>query len=365
MKFLIKPIGLYLHIPFCERRCAYCSFYSAFASEEMLQNYTNSLIKSIKQWGGKINRPIDSIYLGGGTPSLLNHRLKAVIDTVKQNFEVLEEPEITLEVNPANNIENILQNAYLAGINRISIGAQSGIESELKTLGRTHTAADTKTAVEIAKKLGFSNISVDIMLGLPNSSNKTLEKSLDFLTSLEPTHISAYILKIEPNTLFFKNAKSLNLPDDDKVAEQYLFMCEYLKNKGYSHYEISNFCKKGFEGEHNLKYWNCEEYLGIGPSAHSFLNGERFFYPNDLKAFINGNSPVFDCFGGDIKEKIMLLLRLKEGFTFENKIPETILKKCLVLQKNNLLEIDNNRIFLTESGMLVSNSIITEILECF
>ena len=331
----------------------------------MLENYTNSLIKSIKQWGGKLNRPIDSIYLGGGTPSLLNHRLKSVISAVKESFNVLENTEITLEINPTNNIEEILQNALIAGINRISIGAQSGSDSELKTLGRTHTAADTKIAVKTAKSLGFSNISVDIMLGLPDSTNETLKKSLDFLTNLNPTHISAYILKIEPKTLFFKNEKTLNLPDDDAVAEQYLFMCNYLKSKGFSHYEISNFCKQNFEGKHNLKYWHCEEYLGIGPSAHSFLNGERFFYPNNLKAFINENSTVFDSFGGDIKEKIMLALRLKEGFTFEEEIPETIIKKCLLLQKNNLLEIKDRHINLTESGMLVSNSIITEILECF
>ena len=354
-----------MHIPFCEKRCAYCNFYSAFKSEEMLESYTNSLIKSIKQWGGKINRPIDSIYLGGGTPSLLNHRLIEVMTAVKENFKVLENSEITLEINPSNNIEEILKNAANAGVNRISIGAQSGIDRELSLLGRTHTAFDTQKAVEIAKNLGFENISLDIMLGLPNSNNKTLKESLDFLIELDPAHISAYILKIEPNTLLHKNINNLNLPDDDQIAEQYLFMCEYLKEKQFSHYEISNFCKEGFEGKHNLKYWHCEEYLGIGPSAHSFLNGERFFYPNDLKAFINGNSPIFDSIGGDQKEQIMLSLRLKEGYTFKDNIPEKVLNKCKLLQKNNLLKIEKNRIYLTENGMLVSNSIITEILECF
>lgn len=331
----------------------------------MLESYTNSLIFSIKQWGGKINRPIDSIYLGGGTPSLLNHRLPDVLNAVKENFKVLNDAEITLEINPANNIEEILKNAANAGVNRISIGAQSGNDRELSLLGRTHTAADTKSTVKLAKKMHFSNISLDIMLGLPNSNNQTLKESLDFLMELDPTHISAYILKIEPNTLLHKNLNNLNLPDDDQIAEQYLFMCEYLKEKQFSHYEISNFCKEGFKGKHNLKYWQCEEYLGIGPSAHSFLNSERFFYPNDLKAFVNGNSTVFDCLGGDQKEQIMLALRLKDGYTFKEGIPETVLNKCKLLQKNKLLEIEQNRIFLTENGMLVSNSIITELLECF
>ncbi len=357
-------LGLYLHIPFCNGKCAYCDFYSAFTNEELLDSYLTALIREIKQWGGKINRPIDTIYLGGGTPSLLNHRLVPLLKAVYDNFNVLENAEITLEVNPADNILEILQNAKAAGINRISIGAQSGNDSELLNLGRRHTAKDTETAVKIARDLGFQNISLDLMLGLPDSSCDTLKNSLDFLISLNPEHISAYILKIEENTKFYKEKATLNLPDDDEVSDQYLFMCEYLENKGFCHYEISNFCKENFESKHNLKYWKCEEYLGLGPSAHSFLEGKRFYYPRDLKAFTKGNSPTADGNGGDSDEQIMLALRLKDGIKTDI-LPTKALEKCELFAKNGLAILENNNFSLTNNGMLLSNTIISEILEEF
>lgn len=320
------------------------------------------MILSIKQWGGKINRPIDTIYLGGGTPSLLNERIIPLIDCVRKNFSVTKDCEITLEINPDNNIKEVLQNAKKAGVNRISIGAQTGIDAELKTLGRTHTVSDTEKAVKTARELEFSNISLDLMIGLPNSNIHSLEKSLEFLLSQNPEHISCYILKVEPNTAFHKKADTLNLPDDDSVCDQYLFMCDFLKQNGYTHYEISNFCKNGKESAHNLKYWNCQEYLGIGPSAHSFLDGKRFYYERDLKKFLNSNAPVFDSFGGVDHEKIMLALRLKEGIKTD-VLPQNAIKKCEIFANNGLATLSNNRFALTDKGMLVSNSIITEILE--
>ena len=234
MKFLTN-LGLYLHIPFCNGKCAYCDFYSANTNEELIDSYLTALIRVIKQWGGKINRPIDTIYLGGGTPSLLNHRLIPLLNAIYEKFKVLNNAEITLELNPADNVLEILQNAKSAGINRISIGAQSGSDSELLTLGRRHTVADTENAVKLARSLGFNNVSLDLMLGLPDSNCQTLKKSLDFLINLNPEHISAYILKIEENTKFYKEKAALNLPDDDAVSDQYLFMCEYLENNGFYH----------------------------------------------------------------------------------------------------------------------------------
>ena len=363
MKFLTN-LGLYLHIPFCNGKCAYCDFYSAFTNEELIDSYTTALIREIKQWGGKITRPIDTIYLGGGTPSLLNHRLMPLLKAVCENFEVLDNAEITLEVNPADNVYEILQNAKAAGVNRISIGAQSGSDFELSVLGRRHTAKDTETAVKLARELGFNNISLDLMLGLPDSDCNTLKNSLDFLLNLNPEHISAYILKIEENTKFYKLRDTLNLPDDDNISDQYLFMCEYLENNGFCHYEISNFCKDNKASRHNLKYWNCEEYLGLGPSAHSFLEGERFFYPRDLKAFMKGNSPTPDGNGGDLEEQIMLALRLKDGIKTDI-LPTSALKKCEFFAKNGLAVLENNNFSLTNNGMLLSNTIIFEILEDF
>ena len=364
MKFLTNlglPLGLYLHIPFCNGKCAYCDFYSAFTNEELLDSYLTALIREIKQWGGKINRPIDTIYLGGGTPSLLNHRLVPLLNAVYDNFKVLDNAEITLELNPADNVLEILQNAKTAGINRISIGAQSGNDAELSLLGRHHTASETVNAVRIARGLGFNNISLDLMLGLPNSSCETLQKSLDFIVALNPEHISAYILKIEENTRFFKIKDTLNLPDDS-ICDQYLLMCQHLGKAGFCHYEISNFAKNSFESRHNLKYWNCEEYLGIGPSAHSFLNGKRFFYPRDLKQFIKGNTPIPDGDGGDLSEQIMLALRLKKGIKTDF-LPAKAIEKCELFAKNGLGVLKDDIFSLTDQGMLLSNTIISEILE--
>jgi len=325
----------------------------------MVEKYTRALKREIKQWGGKTNRPIDTIYLGGGTPSLLNQRLPDVINCVKQNFKVLKNAEITLEINPQSDIEEILKNAKSAGVNRLSIGVQTGSEKGLETLGRTHTKTDAENAVKLAKKYGFSNISLDLMIGLPNSNLKTLEADLDFLTELKPQHISAYILKIEPNTAFWHLENSLLLPSEDSVCDQYLFMCDYLEKKGYSHYEISNYAKPNFESRHNLKYWNCEEYLGIGPSAHSYLDKKRFYYPRDLKGFIQGNSPIADGNGGSDAEKLMLALRLKSGINLQN-LPQN---KLELYQKNGLATIENGKFSLTNKGMLVSNQIISELLE--
>ena len=363
VRFLTEPIGLYLHIPFCKKRCTYCNFYSSFLNEELMDKYTASLIAEIKKWGGAIHRPIDTVYLGGGTPALLNHRLKPILDSVRDNFSLDSSAEITLEINPANNIEEILQNAKNAGVNRISIGVQSGIDRELKLLGRTHSSLDAENVVKTARAFKFNNISVDLMLGLPESNLDTLKQSLDFLMHLDPDHISAYILKIEPNTAFFAHSNTLNLPDDDMQAEQYLYMCRFLKELGFRHYEISNFCKKNMQSRHNTKYWRCEEYLGLGASAHSFLEGKRFYYPNDLKAFIDGCNPIPDGEGGDIGERIMLALRLDEGYEFKDEINGRLLEKLQIFRQNGLVCLQGRHLKLTERGMLVSNTVITEILE--
>ena len=360
---LTKPFGLYIHIPFCKQKCNYCDFYSVAVDSKTKRDYVTALQREIKQWGDKLGRPIDTVYFGGGTPSLLAEFLPEITEAIKSSFKVLEGAEITMEMNPGDNSEKVLNFALKSGVNRLSIGAQSGDNEELKILGRRHTAEETAQTVRIARALGFNNISLDIMLGLPSSTPESLKKSLDFITNLNPEHISAYILKIEENTLFHKIYDTLNLPDEDKTADQYLQMCEYLENKGYEHYEISNFCKKGLMSRHNLKYWELEEYLGVGPAAHSFVEGKRFFYRRNLADFINGSSPVSDGMGGTEEERIMLSLRLNKGLEIEFN-PKLRLK-CDLLEKNGLLKLYGNRIVLTDKGMLLSNSIITEILECF
>lgn len=335
-----------------------------------MDSYTAALIKAINQWGGSFHRPIDTVYLGGGTPSLLSHRLPQVLDAVRTSFEVIPDSEITLELNPSKDSVQLLEYAKKSGINRISVGAQSGLDRELKALGRCHTAADTKNTLAAARKLGFQNISLDLMLGLPDSNEKTLRESLSFIKELKPEHISAYILKIEERTAFYKERDSLKLPDDDAQAELYLLMCEFFEQAGYEHYEISNFCKKGFHSRHNLKYWQGVDYLGIGPDAHSCVDGERFYYPRDLKAFLGGNSPLPDGDSGGKEEYIMLSLRVKSGISTEEyrekfgvNLPDSFYRNCEMLKKAGLMEI-GDRINLTNKGMLLSNSIITKLLEC-
>ncbi len=362
VSFLTNPIGLYIHIPFCLKKCNYCDFYSVAVKEELKEDYVNALIREIKQWGDSLGRPIDTIYFGGGTPSLLAKFLPRIMKEVKASFCLLEGAEITMEMNPADNCEEILNFALEAGVNRLSIGAQSGITQELKVLGRRHTLEQTAQTVKLARSLGFNNISLDIMLGLPNSSEKSLEKSLEFITDLQPEHISAYILKIEENTVFHKVYDTLGLPDEDSTADQYLQMCHYLENKGYGHYEISNFAKPGYESRHNLKYWELKEYLGLGPAAHSFIDGKRFYFERDLTGFIKGASPLPDGEGGGEEERIMLALRLSKGVRL--KMTESLEKKCRLWSRNKLLNITDKNISLTDRGMLLSNSIITEILEC-
>ncbi len=337
----------------------------------MLDKYSEGLISQIKNWGGRLCRPlVDTVYFGGGTPSLLGERIIPIIGALRENFRVAEDAEITLEINPSGDSEKVLLAAKKAGVNRLSVGAQSGDNEMLSILGRTHSAQDTLNTVKAARKMGFRNISLDLMIGLPGSNLTVLKADLDFILSAEPNHISAYILKLEENTQFYKRRDTLNLPDEDQTAEQYLFMCRYLEERGFSHYEISNFAKEDKEGKHNLKYWRCEEYLGIGPSAHSFLTGERFYYQRDSRAFLRGEPPISDGKGGEEEEYIMLALRLKEGLCFKKyrkcfgkDLPDSIKKAALALQNAGLLDINDDSISLTDCGMLLSNSVITNLLE--
>jgi len=371
VKFLTdNPIGLYIHIPFCTKKCAYCDFYSACVTEELINAYVKGLCESFKIWSDKICRPIDTVYFGGGTPSLLGNRIVPLLRAARSSFCITDNAEITAELNPAGNSAEFLYACKCAGVNRLSIGAQSGSDDELLLLGRTHTVRDTAETVKAARAMGFKNISLDLMCGLPGSNTKSLKKSLDFTVGLEPEHISVYILKIEENTLFYKNKATLALPDDDETAEQYMYICEYLEDKGYLHYEISNFCRPGYESRHNLKYWNCDEYLGIGAAAHSFIDEKRFFYPRSIKAFLSGEPPVPDGDGGDAAEYIMLRLRLSLGVDFAeyrrrfgSALPDSFIKAAERLKSIGLVKITEDAVAITDRGMPVSNSIITELLE--
>ena len=364
----MKNIGLYLHIPFCKSKCPYCDFYSFSGKDTEKDEYTKILKDRILRISN-LQCKGDTLYIGGGTPSVLGaENLKTLVDTCKNDF-LTDDAEITVECNPHGLNEDFFKTLYSCGVNRISMGLQSAVDSERRILGRLSDRNQVENAVKMAQKVGFSNITLDVMLGIPNQTEKSLNETLDFCISLGVPHISAYMLKLEENTHFYKNQDKYNFPDDDLTADLYLQMCETLHSNGIMQYEISNFSKNGFESRHNLKYWLCDEYLGLGPSAHSFLNGKRFYFDRDFKAFMNVNSPIDDGVGGDFTEYAMLNLRLVEGLNedkvferFGHNIPKEIYEKSQIFIDNGYMLKNENGLALTRNGFLMSNSILAEIL---
>lgn len=361
-------IGLYLHIPFCKTKCPYCDFYSMRGDVSDKDMYTISLVESMENWSDKLGRKADTLYLGGGTPSILGGENIAMLTRRAKNLFGVD-GEITVECNPSAVEEDFFEAVADAGVNRISLGVQSVIERERKKLGRFSDREIIEKRIEQCKTAGIKNISLDVMLGVQEQTMKSFDETLNFCIASGATHISAYMLKIEEGTPYYKKKDSLNLPNDDEVADMYLAMSEKLRANGFEHYEISNFARSGFEGKHNLKYWNCEEYLGLGPSAHSFIDGKRFFYPRDIEYFKNGGEPISDGNGGDEEEYIMLRLRLKDGIVFEDfekrfkKIfPRDIIKKTERFIENGLMKCDDKSMALTEKGFLLSNLIIAEFI---
>lgn len=361
-------IGLYLHIPFCKTKCPYCDFYSMRGDVSDKDMYTISLVESMENWSDKLGRKADTLYLGGGTPSILGGENIAMLTRRAKNLFGVD-GEITVECNPSAVEEDFFEAVADAGVNRISLGVQSVIESERKKLGRFSDREIIEKRIEQCKTAGIKNISLDVMLGVQEQTMKSFDETLDFCIDSGATHISAYMLKIEEETPYYKKKDSLNLPNDDEVADMYLAMSEKLRANGFEHYEISNFARSGFEGKHNLKYWNCEEYLGLGPSAHSFIDGKRFFYPRDIEYFKNGGEPISDGNGGDEEEYIMLRLRLKDGIVFEDFekrfkkfFPRDIIKKTERFIENGLMKYDDKSMALTEKGFLLSNLIIAEFI---
>lgn len=368
----MRNIGIYVHAPFCKQKCPYCDFYSLAGSDNSLRDrYTDTLTKAIKVLGERYPSQADTLYFGGGTPTLLKSKnISKIIDSCRSVF-TLSDAEITLEANPETVTEEELSALKAAGINRLSMGLQSAVDSELSALGRRHSSLDAKLAVELAKAAGITNISLDLMLGIPGQTVDSALKSAEFCLSLGIPHISAYMLKIEKGTPFYTAADSLNIPDDDLTADIYEKVSDLLRAHGFLRYEISNFALPGFESRHNLKYWNCEEYLGIGPSAHSFIDGKRMFFPRSIDEFLSNErfDMQYDCEGGSAEEFIMLRLRLKDGFSLSalaQKYPNANLSHLIsTAQKLNgfgLVLFDGDRISLSDRGVLISNSIITEFL---
>lgn len=360
--------GIYIHIPYCASRCPYCDFHSE-ASRGCPDSYVDALCSEIvsregmRRFSGNERLLCDSVYFGGGTPSILTPvQLERILLSVKESFSLSPDSEITLECNPSGKgLERLLTAAASLGVNRISLGMQSSDTRERRLLGRRGDTESVRRALAAARNAGIGNISLDIMIGVPDSTEETLKASLDFAVNEGVPHISAYILKIEEGTYFHRNINKLNIPDEDKTADMYLFMSDYLTKRGYLHYEISNFCLDGRYSRHNMKYWDGTDYLGFGPAAHSAFRGKRFYYPADTAAFIKGASAVYDGTAGDCEERIMLSLRTYKGISLENKTDE-FLSKVDMLCRGGLGRTENGRLSLTPQGMLISNTVITELL---
>ena len=344
--------GLYIHIPFCRRKCLYCDFYSVPLEDILAERYAETVVRNIRAYGGKF----DTVYFGGGTPVLLADKLGKMLSVA----DIAYGAEITAECNPCEMTSDALELLKNAGINRISVGVQSFDDNELKALGRRHDAETAERAILIAREAGFDNISADLMLGIPQQTPESLARTLDKLCSLPITHISAYMLKIEPSTPFGTNTPET--PDEDSTADMYLQAVKRLAESGFAQYEISNFSKDGCECAHNLKYWRREEYLGIGPAAHSFYGGRRFEVARDIEEFLSSPRQLEitnDISPDEYEERVMLGLRLSEG------IPEELYKpllKGLALVPRNYYRLENGRLSLTAEGFLVSNEIISLLL---
>lgn len=362
-------LGLYIHIPFCKSKCPYCNFYSVTDRSNLIDKYIQVLCNQIQYWGKNLDKEIDTIYFGGGTPSLLeSKKVLKILDVIRKNFKV-NLSEVSLEVNPADYKSLDFEVLKYAGVNRISIGAQAFDDNELKILGRRHTVNDILDTCECVSKAGIENISVDIILGFPGQNNKSFDKFKPLLEEYNIAHISAYLLKIEEGTSYFKNRKKLNFLSDEESSSMYTYVADELQQYGYNHYEISNFAHLGKESKHNLKYWNLQDYLGIGPGAHSLIDRKRFYYPDDLNIFITKSCTNIEGVGGTIEEYVMLKLRLSSGLNardFENKfgeeIPRCYFEKAKKFEKLGFVEITKNKIALTTKGLLVSNYIIANII---
>lgn len=362
--------GVYLHIPYCHSRCRYCDFYTIPASSAVPDEYIQALLRDFNKYvitmGGGSKIPPSTVYLGGGTPSLLTPRqVETLLNEISPEFD----GEITLEANPESVTLEKLRDWRVAGVNRLSLGVQSARDESLKRLGRLHTAQQAAQALEWARQAGFQNITGDIMLSLPQYSREEFDDTLDLLAQGGATHISAYLLKIEANTPFGKNLPS-GMPDDDQSAETYLYAVEQLAHKGYQQYEISNFAQEGQEGRHNLLYWNLDDWLGIGPAAHSSMVGRRFSFSPDLDQFLAGGTPP--RYEGPVtaNDYIMLRLRLNEGLHLESlrdrfgvTLDEQQMETLEKLRQNGYARLQEDRWALTPQGMLVQNAVLAQLLE--
>lgn len=373
-----RELELYIHIPFCVKKCAYCDFLSGPADDVQKRIYLDALIQEIRFCGDFSDYVVTSIFFGGGTPSILPGKwIAEIMEEISSHFTIRSHAEITIEANPGTIDTEKLHSYRSAGINRISFGCQSADDQELKMLGRIHSWADFLYSFALARKSGFENINVDLMSGLPGQTAASWKKSLEKVIALEPEHISAYSLIVEEGTPFYDMQDDLNLPDEEEERRMYELTAEVLKKYGYEQYEISNYAKKGRACEHNIGYWIGREYLGLGLGASSLIDHSRFHNTNEMKKYLENCSS-----SALLREEIELLtkenqmeefmilgLRMTAGVSeeeFQNRFKisiDTVYGE--ILNKYNFegyLIRENGRIFFSRKGISVSNMILAEML---
>lgn len=383
MKKTQKPLGLYIHVPFCASKCAYCDFYSFVPQDEEVQRHYAAALQLQMEDAAEACRAhtVDSVFIGGGTPTVLPPKLlHRVIDSVWRNFHLSEDVEITLEANPATVDYRGLKKLHRAGVSRLSMGLQSAHARELTALGRIHTREDFERSFSDARDAGFDNINIDLMYGIPQQTAASFLKSLDTAALLAPEHLSVYGLKIEEGTPFWDARESLPLPGEDAEYEMYMTCVEHLASRGYEQYEISNFARPGFRCRHNLKYWTLGEYLGFGAAAHSDFGGERFAAARDASLYIDGMEIVDAADSiwsernviGEAERKyefVMLGLRLREGIScheFTARFGDSLDSYCGLRLREYIdagfVTFDGDRYAFTPKGMYVSNYILSSVL---
>ena len=371
----IKPIGVYIHVPFCKRKCNYCDFCSEAAGEYKIRRYVDALCNEIREFSEKRKIDVDTVFFGGGTPSVLDaESFEAIMSTVRECFNIVDGAEITVEVNPGTVTEEKACAFAKCGVNRISIGVQSIHENELRALGRIHNYADFLNTVGIFRRMGIDNLSADLMYGIPEQTVASFTETLRAIVDLSLSHVSCYGLIVEEGTPFYLNRDKLPLPTEDEECEMYRLAHKMLVDAGFRHYEISNYAKDGSLSRHNLKYWRTEEYVGFGLSAHSFYGGKRFYNTSDFDEYFTLDSAKYrmeesDTCGIDPFEYVMLALRTDDGFLlseYERLFGHNFLTdredKLRAFSSGGFLTIDSGRLRLTHEGFYVSNSILADLL---
>lgn len=376
-----RTLGLYLHVPFCLRKCNYCDFCSAPAGAETRAAYVEALCRHLTALAPLAReRTVDTVYFGGGTPTLLHPTdFARIMGTVRAHFDLDARAEVTAECNPVTNAAGLFEGLLEAGIDRLSVGLQSIREEELRLLGRLHTFGDFLATYEAARRAGFRNISADVMFGIPAQTLSSLAETLDTLCALSPEHISAYGLRIEEGTPFWEHKVSLPLPDEDTEADMAELVATTLEKHGYERYEISNYARNGCYSRHNLRYWLGEEYLGFGPGAHSFFDGVRFATPPDTAAYIAAvRRGDFSSLAADRhtvgekerrEEYVMLRMRLARGVDktdFKRRFGlsfEEAYGDLRALINGGFLTNEKDRVAFTARGMQVSNAILSDWLD--